>query len=173
MVTAPTLVAPRASYRDDFLEAVEEFGDEETLIYERELAQKDFHSYLRRVIAWERGRRLPHGWVPCTTRWLVDDGGYIGTVNVRHELTEWLLRIGGHVGYAIRPARRGEGHGTLICRLGLDVCREIGLGRVLITCDDDNEASRRIIERNGGVLEDVVPQPDRDVAKRRYWVDLG
>jgi predicted acetyltransferase len=54
----------------------------------------------------------------------------------------------------------------------LQESKKLGLTRVLITCDDDNEGSRLIIERNGGVLENVVPQPDRNVPKRRYWFDL-
>ena len=58
----------------------------------------------------------------------------------------------------------------------VDVLRAVhaewSIDRVLITCDDDNPGSRLIIERNGGVLEDVVPQPDRNVPKRRYWVDV-
>jgi predicted acetyltransferase len=166
------LVKPSAGYEESFLKACEEFGDENTLGYERDIAVRDFDRYLVVVDAWTRGEQLPAGWIPCTTLWLVDADDYVGSVNIRHELTDWLERLGGHIGYAIRPMRRRQGYGTLICRLALDASRELGLDRVLITCDEDNTGSRKIIERNGGVYENSLPQAERDVPKRRYWFDL-
>lgn len=166
------LVRPSARYKESFLQACEEFGTENTLGYERDMAVRDFGRYLRVVDDWTRGEQLPAGWIPCTTLWLVERGEYVGSVNIRHELTDWLERLGGHIGYAIRPSYRRRGYGTLICRLALDASRELGLGRVLITCDEDNTGSRKIIESNGGVYENSLPQAERDVPKRRYWVDL-
>jgi predicted acetyltransferase len=155
------------------MEASREFPpDEDTLVYEREHATRDFEGFVRSVKAWAQGKRLPRAWVASSTFWLVEGDDYIGSINIRHELTDWLLRFGGHIGYAIRPSRRRRGYGKLMCRLALDEARTIGLERVLITCDADNVGSRRIIEANAGVLEDEIPQPDRDVPKRRYWIDL-
>ncbi len=167
------LVLPSAEYRDSYLEAAQEFPpDEDTLVYEREHAERDFDDYVRLVRAWARGAELPHGWVASSNFWLVENGEYIGSINIRHELTDWLRRYGGHIGYAIRPARRRMGYGTLMCKLALEEARSIGLERVLITCDADNPGSRKIIEANGGVFENEVPQPDRSVAKQRFWIDL-
>lgn len=167
------LTRPSRRYRDSFLEASDEFpADEDTLVYEREHAARDFDGFVASVAAWSQGSQLPRGWVPSSTFWLVDGDDYIGSINIRHELTDWLLRFGGHIGYAIRPSRRRQGMGTLMCKLALEEARAIGLKRVLITCDEDNVGSRKIIEANGGIFEDAVPQPDRDVPKRRYWIDL-
>jgi predicted acetyltransferase len=167
------LVRPSRRYRDSFFEASDEFEpDEDTLVYERERATKDFDAFVRSVDAWSHGRDLPRGWVASSTFWLVDGDDYIGSVNIRHELTDWLLRFGGHIGYAIRPSRRRRGYGTLICRLALDEAHVIGLDRVLITCDADNVGSRKIIEANGGVFENEEREHDRAVPKLRYWVDL-
>lgn len=167
------LVRPSLRYRESFREASHEFPpDEDTMVYEREHALRDFEGFVRSVESFARGEQLPRGWVASSSFWLVDGDDYIGSVNIRHELTDWLERIGGHIGYAIRPSRRREGFGTLICRLALEESRKIGLERVLITCDADNIGSRKIIESNGGVFENEVPQPDRDVPKRRYWFDL-
>jgi predicted acetyltransferase len=173
MMTGVKLAAPHARFKDSFMDALVEYPeDEDAVVSERRMATADFDDYVRSAEAWSRGEELPSGWVAATTRWLVDGDEYIGTTNIRHELSEYLLRIGGHIGYAIRPSRRRQGFGTEICRLALDEARLLGIDRVLITCDDTNVGSRKIIERNGGVLEDVVKQPDSRIPKRRYWVTL-
>jgi predicted acetyltransferase len=167
------LIVPNAEYRLSFLEALDEFSvTDQDMIVERRLANGDFDGYLRVVDRWTRGEEVPPGWVAVSTFWLVDGGEYIGSTNVRHVLNDYLRDYGGHIGYTIRPSKRRQGYGIEICRLALIEAARIGLDRVLITCDDDNPGSRKIIEANGGVLEDVVPQPDRNVPKRRYWVDV-
>jgi predicted acetyltransferase len=168
------LVVPNARYKHTFLEGIAEFSpDAPDMVMERRIALRDFEGYLRVVDAWTRGEEIPPGWVAVSTFWLIDDEGeYAGSTNVRHVLNDYLLDYGGHIGYTIRPSKRRRGHGREICRLALVEAKKLGLDRVLITCDDDNVGSRRIIESNGGVLEDVVPQPDRNVPKRRYWFDV-
>jgi predicted acetyltransferase len=167
------LVRPSLRFRDSFLEATQEFPlDEDTMVFEREQATRDFNGFVKSVDAYARGENLPRGWVASSSFWLVDGDEYIGSTNIRHDLTEWLERYGGHIGYAIRPTKRQQGYGKLICKLALEEAREIGLTRVLITCDADNVASRKVIEANGGVFENEVPQPDRSAPKRRYWFDL-
>ena len=104
--------------------------------------------------------------VASTTRWVAVDGRLVGFLSVRHELNDYLLELGGHIGYAIRPLERGQGYATAATALALEECRRLGIDRVLITCDDTNVASATVIERNGGVLEDLRG------GKRRYWVDL-
>lgn len=167
------LIEPNAAYRQSFLEAIAEFEpSEQNMIVERRLASGDFERYLQVVKAWTRGEQMPPGWVAVSTFWLVDGKHYVGSTNIRHELNTYLRDFGGHIGYTIRPSMRRMGYGTEICRLALEESKKIGLNRVLITCDDDNEGSRRIIERNGGVYENSLPQPDVGVPKRRYWFDL-
>lgn len=168
------LVRPDVRFERSFQEALDEFGpDDGAMVWERRMARTDFARYVRTVAAWERGEQIPAGWVAVSTFWLVDGEEYIGGTNIRHVLNDYLLRYGGHIGYTIRPSRRREGHGTEICRLAIIEAERLGIDPILITCDDDNPGSRLIIERNGGVLEDVVPQPDRNVPKRRYWVNAG
>jgi predicted acetyltransferase len=110
----------------------------------------------------------PTGWVTGTYLWMVDDTTagpeVVGRISLRHELTPWLLEVGGHIGYAVRPSARRRGHATRALGLMLPVAAERGLDRVLVTCDLDNEGSRRVIEANRGVLEDVRG------SKRRYWI---
>jgi predicted acetyltransferase len=94
----------------------------------------------------------------------VDGEIFLGRVHVRHVLTDWLRTYGGHIGYWIRPSARGRRHGSAAFQASLPHAAALGLDRVLVTCDYDNEASRRIIESAGGILENRIDQ------KLRYWV---
>lgn len=114
----------------------------------------------------------PEGWVPCTFRWIEDParpGTYLGSIALRHELTDFLREFGGHIGYSVRPTERGQGIATAALGEMLAVARERGMERVLVTCQDTNVGSARVIEANGGVLEDVRVDPDGHPV-RRYWV---
>ncbi len=128
--------------------------------------------YLTRIERDRMGVDLAPGRVPATMLFGVVGDEIVGRVHVRHALTPYLLGIGGHVGYGVRPAHRGRGYATQLLRAGLDLLRELGIPRALVTCDDDNLASAATIERNGGVLENVVPAHG-ETPKRRYWIDLS
>jgi predicted acetyltransferase len=138
-----------------------------------EWAQKDYAGLVNRFQELENGIRLAEGRVPESQFWLVDEQGRLfGTIRVRHWLTPELEQVGGHIGYDIRPTERGKGYGTLQLRLGLEKAHALGLRRVLLTCDDDNLGSARVIEKNGGVLENRVISDEKGVLVRRYWIDL-
>ena len=116
-----------------------------------------------------KAQRLPgyHRWI-----W---DGAFAGSVGFRWapgtpELPPHVL---GHMGYAVVPWKRRRGYATRALAMLLKVAREVGLSRVEITCDEDNEPSRRVIEKNGGVLQDTIPHPwiEGDEG-RRYWIAL-
>lgn len=108
---------------------------------------------------------LADGRVHCTYLWLTEGAaGFLGYLAIRHTLTPWLLEEGGHIGYAVRPSRRREGHASRGLALALGRAAALGLDRVLLTVDEDNPGSRRVIERAGGVYEDSRR------GKRRYWI---
>lgn len=122
------------------------------------------------VSAWARGEQLGPGWVPCTT-WFFEQGGdLLGVVNVRHHLTERLRHFGGHIGYSVRPSARGQGVATALLAATLPRVRAMGIQDVLLTCDPGNVASRRTIERNGGVLEDEALYAPEGKVVRTYWI---
>ncbi len=131
-----------------------------------------FSRYLEALDAQERGADLPAGYVPATFLFGFVNGRIVGRVSIRHALTDTLLRVGGHIGYVVVPEFRRQGYATDMLRQAIGLSRErLGLTRVLVTCDDDNIGSIRTIERNGGVLENVVVEPGKGVPKRRYWID--
>ena len=120
-----------------------------------------------RIAQEEPGRPRPCGWVPHSTRWVVAGCEFLGSVSLRHVLTPGLRAVGGHIGYWVRPSARGRGVATQALSLMLPLAAAHGIDPVLVTCDDDNLASATVIERNGGVLEDVLR------GKRRYWIATG
>ena len=99
----------------------------------------------------------------------LDRNIFVGSCNIRHYLNETLLKTGGHIGDGVRPSERRKGYATEIIRLALIKCKELGIDRVLITCNKDNIGSAKSIIRNGGVLENEVLE-DGEVVQR-YWID--
>jgi predicted acetyltransferase len=115
---------------------------------------------------------LPPGQVAHSTYWwITENGSVLGSAELRHDIDHpLLLEAGGHIGYSVRPGQRGRGIATWALAATLDQARSRGLDRVLLTCSPENTASARIIEKAGGVLEDI-----RETAigpKRRYWISL-
>ena len=94
-----------------------------------------------------------------------------GMINIRHTLNEYLLNFGGHIGYSVRKSERQKGYAKEMLRLALGKCKELGIGKILITCNKDNIASAKTILANGGVLENEVPEQDR--VTQRYWIDIS
>jgi len=170
--TRVELIRPTEQYLDSYREAVAEDAAHRP---HAERIFRDPETVVARSRAAERGLGLRPGYVPVTVFWLVDGGRFLGQIDIRHALTPALLRYGGHIGYEVRWSACGQGCGTRMPALALPFCREeLELTRVLITCDDDNYASARVIEKNGGVLENkVVNHLDRGtVTTRRYWIAL-
>ncbi len=129
--------------------------------------------YLQVLADHARGEHLPPNHVPSTFLFAFAASRIVGRVAIRHELNEFLLRVGGHIGYAVVPEFRRQGYATAMLRLSLQIAHEtLGIDRVLVTCDDDNVGSIRTIEKNGGVLENVVSGQELTKAKRRYWIEL-
>ena len=112
------------------------------------------------------------GFVEGSQYMMVDDTRHkiLGMVNLRHELNDFLLRAGGHIGYSIRPDERRKGYGKLQLQLALEKMAELGVRSVLVTCDCDNEASARIIESCGGIMENETYSEDFHCVVKRYWI---
>jgi len=170
------LVDPQERYANGFKKMVEEyrlFGEKKYFEVYRE-ALDDFNGYVLKLNNNAKGVDLPDGWVPAYTFWLTDVGDEIfGVVRIRTSLNnEWVKRIAGHIGYDISPLSRGKGYGNLLLKLALEKAATIKLDKVLITCSDDNIASKRIIENNGGVFESEIFDEQQYGKLRRYWIIL-
>ena len=131
--------------------------------------------WLADVRAYTDPATLPEGKVLATQFLTVreSDGTLVGMIQVRHYFNEYLEKYAGHIGYSIRPGERRKGYAREQLRLALLFCKEtLGLDRVLITCNTSNEGSRRTILSAGGVYENTVHEPDRNVDLERYWIAL-
>jgi len=132
-----------------------------------------FDAYLRILEDAEHGRGVPEGHVPSTLLFGFVDADIVGRLMIRHALNDFLLRVGGHIGYVVIPEHRRRGYATEMLRQGLDLARSMALERVLLTCDEDNLSSRRVIEKCDGEYEDSYVGPEAPVGKRRYWIALS
>lgn len=173
----PELIPPTVLLHDSWLDARDEWGrgvhqDGSGLRPEDEVdSAAGFSAWVGRLLR-EADASIPAapGRVHATYFWIVEAGSFLGAITLRHALSEFLLRAGGHIGYGIRPSARGRGLATWALRAVLPEAQALGMERVLVTCRDDNLASAAVIERNGGVLDDV--RETELGLTRRYWITL-
>lgn len=126
-------------------------------------------AYLRLLRDRRCGIDVPAGQAPGTFLAARVGADLVGRVSIRHDLDDFLAAVGGHVGYAVRPAFRGRGYATQVLWQALVLARAEGVGDVLVTCQEGNAASAATIVRCGGVLEDVRTADDGR-RHRRYWI---
>ena len=133
----------------------------------------EFSEYVVRRDGWSQGVGVPTGFVPNTFLVGVVDGVVVGRLSIRHYLNERIDRVGGHIGYGVIPSRRRQGFATEMLRQALPICRALGIERALLTCDESNVGSQKVVESCGGVLEGKIPCPETGVEKRRYWITIS
>ena len=177
---------------DDFVEYIKEFqehGDEFVVMNIIDTAMKTFgmdgtwidlkeeqipdffKKYIKFIDNLSSIETIPvKGWVEGGEYAICKDGKMIRRVNFRKALNKYLLlHSSGHIGYAIKHSERGNGYATTALKLMLDKVWEMGYGEVMISCNDRNFASRRVIEKNGGVLNRVnMINPEEP--EREYWI---
>ena len=131
------------------------------------LTPQQFRHALSGADKMSRGLFLQPQFVAQTTYWLMLDEKPLGLGKLRHALNASLRERGGHIGYAIRPSERGRGYGRAILRLLVEEARYRGMEAVLLTCWEENEPSRRVIESNLGMLHEIKD----GICK--YWIQTN
>ena len=131
----------------------------------------EFARFVRMLDNCEHGIVDPR--YASTTSWFVADesGRLVGAASLRHYLTEEGLQTWGHIGYGIRPSERRKGYAVQTLHLALDQAKARGIRRVLVGVHESNTASRRTVEKCGGVLENVVLAESDPEPICRYWID--
>lgn len=118
----------------------------------------------------KNGINQPQGVIPIAEYWAIVNEKVVGRFIFRHKLPKDFFGYPGNIGYAVAPCYQGKGYATEILRLGLMKAKKLGLKKVLLTCDYDNLASKKVIENNGGILKTITPHGDRQQCL--YWIKL-
>ncbi len=132
----------------------------------------NFDEWLNSVYNYENSINLPDDHVGASQFLIMHDNEIIGFINIRHNLNKYLRELGGHIGYSILPDKRKKGYATIALKLALKECTKLNIKDVLITCDDNNIASYKTIEKCGGSLENIVKGNDGERDTRRYFIKL-
>ncbi len=168
------LVPPTERYRESFLRGLREFRHEGLPWWvggDLEIAEQDFAAFVARKLS--DSNRRTETLVPKTHLWAVMEERFVGRISIHHELSDALRVEGGHIGYDTVPSFRGRGVATEMLRQALPWTRALGLTEVLLTCDDTNAASVRVIERNGGSWRETRALATNRPLKRYYWITLS
>jgi predicted acetyltransferase len=163
------LVPSFVRMRDAFVAA----GEDEWQYRGEEIAHSDPHAYVDLMNERAKGRDVAEDFVRADEFWILADGEVVGSLGVRHVLTDRLKKLGGHVGYATHPTYRGRGVATFALNRGLSVLKHLGVEEALVTCHEENHASIRVIEKCGGRrIEDSEFPGQPDWTRRRYVIPL-
>lgn len=157
------------SYRDEFFEE----GKTDSIEGATGLAEsKTMEEWFQMLENNEHEETLPEGFVPATTYVLErsTDKKIVGIINIRHRLNDFLLNYGGHIGYSVRKSERNKGYAKEMLQQALEICKELELYEVLITCHKSNVGSRHTIRANKGILENEIS--DGEDMMQRFWITL-
>ena len=101
------------------------------------------------------------------------DDKIIGSINIRWNLTEYMKKYSGNIGYGIRPTERRRGYSKINLYLGLIEAKKIGLNKVMLVCETNNLGSSKTIEALGGILEKKEIDPNDCLLTSYYWIDVN
>lgn len=101
-----------------------------------------------------------------------NDNKIVGTINVRWNLNESMLRFGGHIGYGIRPTERRKGYNKINLYLGMLEAKKVGLEKVMLDCDVNNLGSDKTLKSLGGMLERTEIDPSDGILTNVYWFNV-
>jgi len=171
MLIRPTLKHKRMA--EEFKQEFFDYG--ETVINGSALFdQMDYLEWLDNIKRNQNHETVRADWVVSDTFFVIrkSDKKIIGIIDIRHNLgNTFLSAYGGHIGYSVRPRERKSGYATYMLGQGLKYAKNLGLLRVMLGCYADNLASRKTIEKYGGVLTEEKTYIDGK-PMLIYWVTL-
>lgn len=148
--------------------------------------KSDYDEWLSQLLNNSDKVTVDKNWVISSTFLAMrkSDNKMIGIIDIRHELNSFLSAYGGHIGLSVRPSERKKGYATTILNLGLDFCKTINLQKVMLACYKENTASRKTIERCGGILEKefalsemenfpIISHEPLDKIVQIFWITLS
>lgn len=165
------LIEPNMEYEQEWINYIREIQENDGAIIPKAM-DGDIHNYKQFLKEKEQNKTSPFdkNLVPSILYFMVDGSRIIGVADLRLCLNDFLLQYGGHIGYSIRPSERGNGYGNMILKLVLEKCKEMELSPVLVTCKKTNQASAKVIMKNGGILENELVWNEE--TQQRYWIQI-
>lgn len=170
------LIKPTMEYEQQAYEYIEEFKEYNSIIAGSGKLDEYVGRYNEYLELLEKCRtNPPKNWVKSETFMLIRefDNKLLGMINIRLDLNENLLKRGGHIGYSIRPTERKKGYNSYQLYKALEYCEEKGLENVLITCNKENIASAKSIQKYGGILENEILDEKTNEIVQRYWINVN
>ena len=168
------LVKPDLSYADEIQRYKKEFLEDEPIIngsagLDRFSSVEDWLEELKKR---SNKDTVPEGLVPSSTYLGIrkKDNYIVGMIDIRYSLNDFLLQVGGHIGCGVRKSERKKGYAKQMIKLALEKCKDLKMKKVLITCDEDNIASEKVILSANAKLEDIRNVDGEN--KKRFWIDL-
>lgn len=148
----------------DRFEGIRDFEELEKMTYENWLNDLEKNKY---------EENLPSEYSPHTLYLAINDKEEIvGAIGIRWKQVPILMTYGGLIGYSIRPSQRGKGYASQMLKLALEKFKKTDIENILITCKDFNIASKKVIEKNGGIYENTYKNNDDGYNYLRYWIKL-
>lgn len=139
----------------------------------KKLEKLDFEVWLEELEKKKSEKNLPKTYSPQTLYLAINDNDEIvGAIGIRWKQVPALMTFGGLIGYSIRPKQRRKGYASEMLKLALDKLKNTNLENVLITCKDFNIASKKVIEKNGGIFENTYNNIDDGYTYLRYWIKI-
>ena len=137
------------------------------------LEEKSFKEWIDDLEKGKDEKNLPSTYSPHTLYLAInDEEKLVGAIGLRWKMVPALITFGGLIGYSIRPSERGKGYASEMLKLGLEKFKNAEINNVLISCKDFNIASKKVIEKNGGVFEDVYINKEDGYNYLRYWIEV-
>lgn len=118
----------------------------------KDMNYEEYKEWLTLMENWSKGNNLKQGYVPQTIFWLYEDEIPVGIGKIRHELTEDSRMFGGNIGYAISKKYRGKGYGNILLSKLIEEANKLNINEKILTVEKYNYPSKKIIEKNGGIL---------------------
>ena len=168
------LIKPDLSYADEITKYKEESLKESPLI-NGAAGLNNFSSikdWLEELKRRSSKATVPEGLVPSSIYLGIreKDNYIVGMIDIRHYLNDFLKQFGGNIGYSVRKSERNKGYAKQMLKLALEKCKDLKMKKVLITCDEDNIASEKVILSANAKFEDIRSIDGKN--KKRFWIDL-
>lgn len=136
------------------------------------LEKMSFEDWINDLEKNKHEENLPESYSPQTLYLAIDNNEIVGAIGIRWKRVPILMTFGGLIGYSIRPSKRGNGYASKMLKLTLDKLKNTNVENILITCKDFNIASKKVIEKNGGILENTYSNVDDGYTYLRYWIKI-